>query len=326
MRKGRWWRRNKGKTTCLLCPHRCSLDDGAAGLCGVRRGSPAGIVLPSWGMLTAESLDPVEKKPLYHFHPGNPVWSMGFAGCNMDCPFCQNHSISSSPDGKGYLVKPEESIHRAMKSHARMIAFTYSEPGMHAEYLIETAQLAQKQKISTVLVTNGCVNPNPAAEILSYMDGVNIDLKSWSRQYYKDTLKGRLETVREFIKLAQQLSWMELTTLIVPDDNDSDEMMHEQCSWIAGISPDIPLHLSAYYPSHHYSRPATSEKTLTNLADIARQYLNYVYIGNIGIENHTHCPECQDILIRRRGYKTECSIMDDGLCPNCSHAVPGVFN
>ncbi len=322
---GKWWKKNGDRVICLLCPHSCSLQIGSIGFCQVRQASRDGIKLPSWGRITAKNLDPIEKKPLYHFYPGKEVWSVGFAGCNMACPFCQNHRISRTPIGQGPIFSPEGLAISLKEAHATIGAFTYSEPTIHAEYLLEAAQLIQAQGMSTVLVTNGMINPEPAAHILSLMDAVNIDLKSWNDAYYKKTLKGYLETVKEFIQIARECSWVELTTLIVTGDNDSEDEMRGICDWIARLSPDIPLHLSAYHPAYTYSNPPTSRQSLVKLANVAREYLNFVYMGNLGNQDDTLCPRCGTTVIRRNGHRVGCSLLE-GKCPNCTRSIPGVFD
>ncbi|OQX29116.1 MAG: AmmeMemoRadiSam system radical SAM enzyme [Spirochaeta sp. LUC14_002_19_P3] len=324
MRRGRWFRQEGGRTTCLLCAHQCSLREGAFGFCGMRRGTAEGIELPAWGRLTAGALDPIEKKPLYHFYPGSPVWSIGFAGCSMDCPYCQNAHIARATATDGKETDPAAVVRRAMDLGVRLLAFTYSEPSIHAEYLIETAEESHRNGLHTVLVSNGMVNPEPAEELVQQIDGINIDLKSWNPDYYRRTLRGNLETVKRFIQIAHEHTWIELTTLVVPGDNDSNDEMRGLCSWVAGLSPDIPLHLSAYYPSHKYTRPPTEAAVLTALAETAREYLNFVYLGNLGGSNHTRCPGCHRDVIRRLGYSTEC-LATDGRCPGCGEKIAGVF-
>lgn len=321
-REARWWESQNGLIRCNLCPHTCRLSEGKRGICGVRSATADGIELNSWGMISAETFDPIEKKPLYHFMPGSKIWSVGLFGCNLHCPFCQNYRISKSPPLAGRYIKrtPEELINKAVDAAATSIAFTYSEPMIHAEYLIEAASIAKKANLSTVLVTNGSVCEEAAQEILSLIDGVNVDLKSWSAEYYRRTLKGDLETVKRFIEIAYNKCWVELTTLIVPGDNDDEDEMRRICGWIRCLSADIPLHLSAYYPSYKYDKPPTDPKTLQKLAGIAREELKFVYVGNVSASNDTMCPECGYAVIRRRGLSVV-SDMAGNQCPICSHRV-----
>ncbi len=223
------------------------------------------------------------------------------------------------------MLSPEGFAMSLEESGAEIGAFTYSEPTIHAEYLLEAAQRIQDRGMSTVLVTNGMINPEPAASILSLMDAVNIDLKSWNDVYYRKALKGYLETVKEFIQIAREYSWVELTTLIVTEDNDSEDEMRGICDWIARLSPDIPLHLSAYHPAYKYSNPPTSRQSLVKLTNVAREYLNFVYMGNLGIQDDTLCPSCGAAVIRRSGYRVRCSLLE-GKCPKCTRPMPGVFD
>ena len=310
---------------CLLCPHTCALAEGRLGRCGVRGVRDGSPWLPHFGRITAAAADPVEKKPLYHFFPGESVWSAGFFGCNMRCPFCQNYRIarSDSPAASdGY--SPEALATVAAESGYRMLAFTYSEPSIHIEYLTECARAARAAGLKTVLVSNGNLCSQPAEELLSLMDGVNVDLKSWDPEYYRKTLGGNRDSVVGFIRTAFRLSWVEVTTLVVPGDNDDEDQMGELAGFIASVSPDIPLHLSAYHPSAEYTRPATSFGTMRRMESTARRHLNFVYLGNMRVENDTECPECGSTVIRRQYYHSE-KLMDQGRCRECGYRIPGVF-
>ncbi len=319
-----WWTEKKGIVTCLLCPHYCQIVDGDTGICGVRQAIEGELTLPGYGMLTAASADPVEKKPLYHFYPGESVWSVGFTGCNMDCPYCQNYRISRAGPTEGYFRSPEETVSDTLACGSGMLAFTYSEPTIHYEYLLRTAEIAHNSGLKTVLVTNGNLNLKPARKLLSVMDGVNIDLKSWDETYYRTILRGNLNTVKDFIEESLTRSWVELTTLIVPGDNDKVEELSAMSRWIGSLSVNIPLHLSAYHPSYKYQKPATSESVMIKMQEKVRETLNYVYLGNTGRENSTHCPGCSKEVILRKYYKTE-SLIISGRCPECGTEIPGVF-
>ncbi|MDT8298449.1 MAG: AmmeMemoRadiSam system radical SAM enzyme, partial [Spirochaetaceae bacterium] len=271
MGKARWWRETGESVTCLLCPHACTLKPEQEGVCRARIGGEKTLKIPGYGFLTAEALDPIEKKPLYHFLPGRTVWSIGFAGCNMDCPFCQNSRIAMSPAGTGTFISPKETVDRARRIRAEMVAYTYSEPTIHIEYIEDTAAEAAKAGLKNVLVTNGCLNVKPARELLAHIDGVNIDLKSWNATYYRDVLGGKLASVKKIIEIAAELCWLEITTLVVPGDNDGTEEMANMCDWISSLSRQIPLHLSAYHPAKRYSKPPTSPASMNVLAGIAEE-------------------------------------------------------
>jgi pyruvate formate lyase activating enzyme len=324
MHKARWWKETGETVTCLLCPHACTLKPEQEGICRVRIGGEKTLRIPGYGFLTAEAPDPIEKKPLYHFLPGETVWSIGFAGCNMDCPFCQNSRIAMSPAGTGTYISPQKTVDRARQIGAGMVAYTYSEPTIHIEYIEDTAAEAAKAGLKNVLVTNGCLNAKPARELLTHIDGVNVDLKTWNASDYRNVLGGELASVKKFIEIAAELCWLEITTLVVPGDNDGTEDMENMCEWISSLSRQIPLHLSAYHPAKRYHRPPTTPASLKTLAGIAEKKLDFVYIGNIGMENNTACPECGQTVIRRSFYDTELKMIG-GQCPSCGTAIPGVF-
>lgn len=275
-------------------------------------------------MVTAEAPDPIEKKPLFHFYPGEMAWSIGFAGCNLHCPFCQNHSIARASPNSGRFTPPSRAVDDAVSSAAKIIAYTYSEPTIHFEYLMDCAYMASSAGLKNVLITNGNLNSKPALELLKRMDGVNVDLKSWRPGYYEETLGGNLKTVKKFIETALAHCWVEITTLVVPEDNDDEDEIESISEWIASLSKDIPFHLSAYHPAYKYTRPATSSSKLKQVYDAASRKLRFVYIGNLGIENSTQCPSCKRSLISRSSYRVKRAMLGDK-CPNCGLKIPGVF-
>jgi pyruvate formate lyase activating enzyme len=263
--------------------------------------------------VTALALDPIEKKPLYHFRPGSRILSAGFAGCNLRCPFCQNWHISQSPGTPGSYVSPEELVAAARGEAAPQIAYTYSEPLVHAEYLLDCMALARKAGIANVLVTNGCINAEAAGEILALTDAANVDLKCFSEETYFSILGGDLNTVLDFIRLAAGRGvHTEITTLVVPGLNDGEEELERCGEFIAGLCRDkdglgtTPWHLSAYHPDYRWEAPATSGGALRDAARRARKRLRHVYTGNIAGENNdTLCPGCGRALIKRRGYRVD---------------------
>jgi pyruvate formate lyase activating enzyme len=300
---------------CTLCPHECRIPPGSRGICGVRENSGGGLALPYYGYVTAIACDPIEKKPLYHFRPGSSILSLGFAGCNLRCPFCQNWRISQitakTAAGKGgaapgRFLSPAEAVALVAKApgSSRQIAYTYSEPLVHAEYLIDCMKLAREQGIANVLVTNGCINEKAATEILPLTDAANIDLKCFSEETYAKTLGGNLPAVLNFIRMAHGIGvHAEITTLVVPDLNDSNDELDQCAAFIAGVSEEIPWHLSAYHPDYRWNAPPTSPVRLMQTAERARKTLRHVYTGNIsGGENNTPCPHCGKVLVRRQGY------------------------
>jgi pyruvate formate lyase activating enzyme len=288
--------------------------------------------LPYYGLITALAEDPIEKKPLYHFRPGTSILSLGFALCNLHCPFCQNWSISqpghdlsqqdhAAPSGSAALVSgrhisPTEAVALARERGFNQIAYTYSEPLIHIEWLLECMALCRREGVANVLITNGCVNSEPAAEILALTDAVNVDLKCFSAETYKNILGGDLDAVLRFIEAAHRAGTRpEATTLVVPGLNDSDTETRRCAKFIAGISPDIPWHISAYHPDYRYSAPATTAASLASIARMGREYLRYVYTGNIpGEHNDTLCHNCGATLVSRRGYRVDTR----GLAPETS--------
>jgi pyruvate formate lyase activating enzyme len=297
-----------GEIRCLLCPHGCRLKPGQTGICKVRRNGAGEMCLPFYGKLSALALDPIEKKPLHHFKPGTKVLSAGFFGCNLACPFCQNWSISQETEEDAAAVMPAGLVAEALKAGSPSLAFTYSEPTVHFEYILEAATLAQEAGLATVLVTNGCLNEAPARELLPHIDAANIDLKCASAEGYARVLKGDLAAVKAFIALAAETSAVEVTTLAVPGFSDGAEEMADIAAFIASIDPDIPLHISAYHPAFRYSAPPTETGLVLRLAEVARAKLRYVYAGNLGgFPADTGCASCGSLLVRRRGYSIDAS-------------------
>jgi pyruvate formate lyase activating enzyme len=273
---------------CTLCPHQCRIPPGGRGLCGVRENRDGELALPYYGYITAIARDPIEKKPLYHFRPGSSILSLGFTGCNLHCPFCQNWRISQiagANTAPGRYLNPKEAIAlAAAEPGKRQIAYTYSEPLIHAEYLIDCMKNAREQGIANVLVTNGCISEKAVAEILPLTDAANIDLKSFSEETYAKILGGNLPAVLNFIRSAHDTGvHVEITTLVVPGFNDSDAELDQCAAFIAGVSKDIPWHLSAYHPDYHWNAPPTDPARLIQAVERARKTLRYVYTGNINL-------------------------------------------
>jgi pyruvate formate lyase activating enzyme len=299
-----------GNVCCDLCPKKCLIKSGYFGSCKVRGNKGGRGIIPFYGFISAFALDPIEKKPLYHYKPGTQILSLGFAGCNLSCPFCQNWHISQNNDIKGKWMKPGEVVSAALRQDNPSISYTYSEPLVHVEYVLDCMSLAQKHGITNVLVTNGCINEAAAAEILKLADAANIDLKSFSSDIYQKVLGGSsgnfLEAVLDFIRLAKTLNvHIEITTLVVPGLNDSKDELSAISDFIAALDDKIPWHLSAYHPDFRWNAPPTDPDFLLLSAKEARKKLRYVYTGNIPCEeNDTLCSRCGAVLIRRRSYRT----------------------
>ncbi|MDR0457260.1 MAG: AmmeMemoRadiSam system radical SAM enzyme [Treponema sp.] len=305
----------EGVVRCSLCPRRCAIPSGALGACGVRGNKNGKGLVPLYGHITALALDPIEKKPLFHFRPGSMILSAGFAGCNLRCPFCQNWHISQSADAPGRQMLPGDLISAALRENSTAIAYTYSEPLVHAEFLLDCMTLAHRHGIANVLVSNGCANAEAAGEILSLTDAANIDLKCFSADTYAKVLGGvasersAFETVLAFIRLACSTGvHVEVTTLVVPGLNDTIEELDLCADFIASLASqgaaDVPWHLSAYHPDYRWNAPPTDPALLRRTRERAGNKLTFIYAGNTGDENDTVCPHCGAILIRRRGYQT----------------------
>jgi pyruvate formate lyase activating enzyme len=292
---------------CRLCPRHCALPPGAFGQCHVRQNNDGKGALPYYAFITALAEDPVEKKPLYHFRPGSSILSLGFAGCNLRCPFCQNWRISQGTDSGGRSLSPAEILSLAQKGGFAQIAYTYSEPLIHIEFLLDCMDLCRKAGIANVLVSNGCITAEAAAEILPLTDAANIDLKCFSEESYAKVLGGNLGTVLEFIRGAHAGGvHLEVTTLVVPGLNDGADETRRCAEFLAGLSGDIPWHLSAYHPDYQWNAPATEHGALTEIARMGREYLSFVYTGNIqGEHNDTVCRHCGAVLVSRQGYQVD---------------------
>jgi pyruvate formate lyase activating enzyme len=328
---------------CGLCPHQCAFPGGARGLCRVRAAGGgngadgAGSADALYGLVTALALDPIEKKPLYHWRPGSRILSAGFAGCNMHCPFCQNWHISQTGDVSGRRFSPEELAGEAAGAGCGQLAYTYSEPLVHVEFLLDCMTAAREAGIANVLVTNGCINEPFAAQVLALTDAANVDLKCFSPENYAKVLGGDLETVQGFIRAAVSLGvHIEVTTLAVPGFNDNEAELDGIAAFIAGLGsgtedPCVPWHISAYHPEWKWNAPPSDPSFLAAAVRRARKALPYVYAGNAAAPaefQNTFCPHCQAALVRRNGY----SVDTDGLryvegearyrCAKCGKPVP----
>ncbi len=270
---------------CRICPHHCRIEEGHLGLCKARTNRNNEIISENYGKLTAVALDPVEKKPLYHFHPGSKILSIGSYGCNLNCPFCQNCDISmvGSNEIETEEVTIEELLLKAKLLESRGnigIAYTYNEPLIGFEFVRDCAMAVKKQGLKNIVVTNGYISEEPIQELLPYIDAFNIDLKGFTEEFYHK-LRGDLATVKRTIELAVKVCHVEVTTLIIPGENDSEEEMKELSGWLASLSPDIVLHISRFFPRWRMQdRDATPVKQVYHLAEIAREKLRYVYEGN----------------------------------------------
>lgn len=316
-------KREDEKVQCHLCPHECVINSGKRGLCRVRRNDSGTLIATTYGKVAAAGMDPIEKKPLYHFHPGSSILSLGQAGCTFHCQFCQNCEMLS-PDIPQQSLPPEEAVRLAERKNSDGIAYTYNEPYAGFEYVIDTARLAREAGLKNVLVTNGYYMSDPFEELAPLVDAMNIDLKSMHEDFYNEYCRGDIGPVHETIEAAYDKGiHVELTTLLITGLNDSEEEVQELVQYIESISPEIPLHLSRYHPAYKMNRPSTPEETLEMAYRVASETLNYVYLGNVvGMDGtNSYCPECGEMLISRSGFKSRLEALDDDQCGNCGASV-----
>lgn len=275
-------KREESKVGCLLCPHGCVIAPGKKGMCGARVNRGGELYAENYGRVTSLALDPVEKKPLYHFHPGGMILSLGSYGCNLRCPFCQNHEISMQ-EAPWREMRPEEvaSLSLALAAKGNIgAAYTYNEPLIGYEFVRDCAALIRRQGQKNALVTNGFLREAPLRELLPLIDAMNIDLKSFSPGFYRE-IRGELEAVKAVIALAAGACHLEVTTLVIPGKNDSEEETEALAAWLAGVDPNIPLHLSRFFPRYKLlDTPPTPVAAIRRLAKIAGKHLRYVYAGN----------------------------------------------
>jgi len=335
MQKSMFYKHLKDKTVkCELCPHNCIIQEGKSGVCGVRKNKQGELFSLVYGKTIAWHIDPIEKKPLFHFYPGSKIYSFSTAGCNFKCEFCQNWDISQISKGKeGKIIgedkSPKEIVQEAIDSGCDSIAMTYNEPTIFFEYAYDTAKLAKEKGLKTVFVSNGYINKEPIDKISKYLDGINIDLKSFNDDFYKKTCGGKLKPVLDSINHYYKNNvWVEVTTLIVPGENDSEKELKQIAEFISGVSKDIPWHISRFHPDYKMlNKNITSEKTLDKAYKIGKKAgLNYIYVGNIFGNNYesTHCPECGEIVIERLGYRIIRNNLEKNKC-ECGKEIKGKF-
>ncbi|UCC66430.1 MAG: AmmeMemoRadiSam system radical SAM enzyme [Deltaproteobacteria bacterium] len=322
------------KVRCYLCHHHCQIANSKFGFCGVRENREGTLYSHVYGEAIAANIDPIEKKPLYHFLPGTTSFSIATVGCNFRCGFCQNWQISQVSKKKGtnvagYQLLPEEVVRRAKESGCKSISYTYTEPTIFFEYAYDTAKLAKEEGLFNVFVTNGYMTPEALETINPYLDACNVDLKSFKEEFYKEICHGHLEPVLDSIRLMKKLHmWVEITTLVVPGQNDDEEELTEIAHFIAEVDSNIPWHISRFHPDYQFtdSRPTPLDVLQRAYSIGEREGLRHIYIGNvIGVSEDTVCAHCQKSLIRRKGYVVEENRVKDSRCPYCGDPVAGVF-
>jgi pyruvate formate lyase activating enzyme len=324
-------RKHNNYIECLICPFKCKIRPGKTGICGVRKNAGEKIELLTYGIISGISLDPVEKKPLYHFFPGNNILSIGSYGCNMRCDFCQNHHISQNVrlDQKE-KTEPSELLSHSLSAKRNIgIAFTYNEPVIWFEFVKDVAELVKDKGLHTAMVTNGYVCKEPLEEYLVLIDAFNVDLKAFNNDFYKKLTGAELEPVKRSLKqIAKAGRHLEITTLVVTGKNDDLIEMGNQVKWIANeLGKDVPFHLSRYFPIYKRQDPATPQETLLKLYEIAIRELNYVYLGNTtnGTGQDTICPKCGCVITKRSGYHTENINVRNGDCVKCGTKIYKYF-
>ena len=312
---------------CTLCPHNCRIKDGKTGICSTRSRVNDKIITLNYSRVSALNIDPIEKKPLYHFYPGSDILSVGSYGCNLSCKFCQNHSISqvpvAGPGGMGTIISAGTIVEKALAAANNCgVAFTYNEPVVWFEYMREIAGLAKAEGLKTVMVSNGYINKEPLAELLEFIDAFNIDLKSFNPEFYRAQTGATLEPVLNTISdISKKGKHLEITYLLIPGLNDKRDEFADMIDWISGSCADnVVLHISKYFPNYKSDQPVTPDKLLLEMFELARQKIKFVYLGNTSLPEgrDTRCPECSEILISRKYYSAIISgISTEGKCRNC---------
>ncbi|MFO7950274.1 MAG: AmmeMemoRadiSam system radical SAM enzyme [Candidatus Fermentibacteraceae bacterium] len=322
-----------GSVQCLLCPHTCRLEEGQRGTCRVRMNLDGELVSLVYGRPVAAHVDPVEKKPVYHYLPGTKTFSIATAGCNLGCEFCQNWEISQAApeDVPPYRMEPGEVVSRAEETGCSSVAYTYTEPIVFYEYVEDTARLAREAGMGNIMVTAGYINEGPLRELAPLIDAVNVDLKSIRDDYYRTVCHGTVGPVLNTLEVLREMGvWLEVTNLVVPGLNDSEEDLEELCSWIAdNLGPDVPLHFSRFFPTYRMTdRPPTPLQTLERAGEIASGAgLRYVYVGNVVTSrgDDTFCPECGRAVVRRDRFRIVENGIEDRRCAECGREIPGVW-
>ncbi len=318
-----FYEKEKDKIRCKICPHNCIITENKFGVCRVRTVKSNIPVAVNYGEVTSMAVDPIEKKPLYHFKPSKEILSIGSFGCNMTCSFCQNYEISQGKPKTQYVnIEKLLDIIKKLENNAG-IAFTYNEPFMWYEYMYDAAKNIKENNSDTnvVVVTNGYINEEPLMKLLPYVDAMNIDLKGYTNIYYNNICGAKLEPVLETIKRCNDHCHVEITTLLVSEENDSIEEARQIAEFIASVDENIPLHLSRYFPRYKMENEATKVEIIKEAQTEAKKYLKHVYIGNVqGVDNNTYCPNCKELLIERNGYQTKV-FMKDNKCEKCGEII-----
>jgi pyruvate formate lyase activating enzyme len=322
------------KVQCYLCNHRCLIKDGLKGICGVRENRGGTLFSLVYGQVIARHVDPIEKKPLFHFLPGSTSYSIATAGCNFKCLFCQNADISQMPQDRkqilGEPMMPEVVLEEALRSRSATISYTYTEPTIFFEFALDIARPAASRGLRNIFVSNGYMTEECLKEIYPNLHGANVDLKGFSDKYYKEVCGAKLQPVLRTLELMRRMNvWVEVTTLLVPGLNDSKEELQQLAKFLVDLDPDMPWHISRFHPTYRLTnvRP-TPPESIRKAKDIGYEAgLKYVYTGNLpGDEGEkTFCHQCNELLIDRYGFYVRKNVIAEGLCPKCSARIPGVW-
>ncbi len=334
MHEAKLWKEGKeGHVVCNLCCHRCNIGHGKTGICGVRRNVDGKLYSLNYAKLISRTQDPIEKKPLFHFKPGTDAYSIATVGCNFKCKHCQNYQISQVPKDyselEGEHFTPDEVVAEARNNSCNSIAYTYTEPTIFYEYAMDCAELAKKAGLKNIFVTNGFMTKECLDDMDGLLDAANVDLKSFSEDFYKNVCGGRLAPVLETIEHMRSLGiWVEVTTLIIPGYNDSEEELTNIARWLAKTDKKMPWHISAFFPTYKLTdAPRTPPETITRACEIGRaEGLYYVYGGNVpGNPNEsTYCYKCKELIIERFGFNVMKNDVRFGKCPHCDAEIHGV--
>ncbi len=329
-----WEKLDENRVKCVLCPRECQVADVERGYCGVRENQVGEYQTLVYGALCSANVDPIEKKPLFHYQPGTTAFSIATAGCNIECKFCQNWQISQfRPEQvESIPVDPERLIAACKARQSPTIAYTYSEPVIFYEYMHDTAALAREHGIGSVMISNGYIQEEPLRRLCRHLTGVKIDFKAFTERFYAESCAGELKPVLKTLEVLKDIGiWLELVVLIVPTLNDSPDEIRRMGEWvIEHLGPDVPMHFTRFHPTYRVTNlPRTPVSTLERCRQIALDAgVHYVYAGNVAMHpsENTYCHNCQHELIRRLGFRVRFNRITDGKCPNCGTNIPGVWS
>ncbi|UCD16147.1 MAG: AmmeMemoRadiSam system radical SAM enzyme [Candidatus Omnitrophota bacterium] len=335
MKEALFFRKEEGgKVKCFLCNHYCNIENGQLGICGVRLNREGVLYSLNYAELVAANIDPIEKKPLFHFFPGSSAYSIASIGCNFKCGFCQNWQISQAKEAKELGIKTisvsaQEVVEAAVGHKCRSISYTYTEPTIYFEFAYDCAILAKEKGLYNNFVTNGYMSKEALRHISPYLDAANVDLKSFREEFYRKICKAKLAPVLENIALMKELGiWVELTTLIIPGENDSEDELSDIVSFIASLDKNIPWHISCFYPNYKFTnKSVTAASALETASLIGKEKgLKYVYIGNIHTDygENTYCPSCSKLVIERLAFFIKRKDIKSGKCQYCGKKISGV--